>query len=213
MVRKSALFVCLLGTALALPAMAGCTVHAGGEASTGSEPATPPPPPPPAPAPAPTPAPTPAPAPEPAKLPSASGVTREGDSIKLPGNIVFDTGKATLKEGSGSDVVLGQLKQFLDENAQITKLRIEGHTDNVGQPAANMTLSGQRALTIKNWLITHGIKQDRLLAVGFGETKPIANNAAEEGRAQNRRTEFHIAALNGKKYMGMNPTGGGQVFK
>ena len=126
---------------------------------------------------------------------------------------MFDTGKATLKAGSGSDVVLGQLKQFLDQNPQITKLRVEGHTDNVGQPAANMELSGQRALTIKTWLVSHGIKADRVLAVGFGETKPIADNSTEAGRAQNRRTEFKIAELGGKKYLGMDPTGGGKVFQ
>ena len=170
MVRRSALFISILGTALAVPALAParrpsrprCRQHAVVRAGA-------------------------APAAAPARQDSGSGACADpgqgsgfgrhekGDSIKLPGNIVFDTGKATLKAGSGSDVVLGQLKQFLYENPQITKLRVEGHTDNVGQPDANMTLSGQRALTIKTWLVSHGIKADRILAVGFGQTKPIAD--------------------------------------
>ncbi len=209
MVRRSALFVSILGAALAVPAFVGCTasIKAGGAANAASS--QPPPPPPPPPPPTQSAAPAPAPAPQKA----ATGVVQKGDSIKLPGNIVFDTGKATLKEGSGSNVVLGQLKQFLDQNPQITLLRVEGHTDNVGKPPDNMELSGQRALTIKKWLVAHGIKEDRVLAVGFGQTKPIADNSTDAGRAQNRRTEFHIAKLGGKKYLGMDPTGGGKVFK
>jgi len=136
----------------------------------------------------------------------------KGDSVQIPGNIVFDTGQATLKQGAGSEVVLQQLKSFLDQNPQVTKLRVEGHTDNVGQPAANEELSGQRALTIKKYLIDQGIPKDRLLAVGFGQTKPVADNATEAGRAQNRRTEFKIAELGGHKYMGRDPTAGGKVF-
>lgn len=208
MVRRSALFVSILGAALAAPALIGCTasIKAGGAANAGQQ--QPPPPPPPPPAKKPAPPPKAAPPPK-----TASKVTQKGDAIKLPGNIVFDTGKATLKAGSGSEVVLQQLKDFLDQNKQITLLRVEGHTDNVGKPADNMDLSGQRALTIKNWLVDHGTKADRVLAVGFGETKPIADNSTDAGKAQNRRTEFHIAKLGGKKYLGMNPTGGGKVFK
>jgi OOP family OmpA-OmpF porin len=132
--------------------------------------------------------------------------------VSIPGNIVFDTGKATLKQGAGSEVVLDQLKLFLDQNKQVTKLRIEGHTDNVGNDADNQTLSGQRALTIKTYLVGKGVARERLLAAGFGETKPIADNSTEEGKAQNRRTEFKIAELNGKAYLGQDPSGGGKVF-
>jgi OOP family OmpA-OmpF porin len=136
----------------------------------------------------------------------------KGDSVQIPGNIVFDTGQATLKQGAGSEVVLQQLKLFLDQNPQVTKLRVEGHTDNVGQAAANEQLSGQRALTIKKWLVDNGVGKDRLLAVGFGQSRPVADNATEAGRAQNRRTEFKIAEIAGKRYLGKDPTGGGKVF-
>ncbi len=185
---------------------AGCTVTTGNP-NTPPPAATPPPPATTEPAPVATETPAPTPAP-------ASNVTVKGDSVNIPGNIVFDSGKATLKEGAGSEVVLEQLKQFLDTNPQVTLLRVEGHTDNVGQDAANLSLSGERALTIKKWLVDKGIKKERLIAVGFGETRPVADNGTDAGRAQNRRTEFKIAELKGKKYLGMDPAGppGGKVY-
>ena len=197
--RETSYMVTFLSTML----LAACTVTTGQPAETPA-----PTPPPPAPATA-TPAPTPT---APAETPKKSNAVVKGDSINIPGNIVFDNKKATLKEGAGSEVVLDQLKAFLDENPQVTKLRVEGHTDNVGQPADNEKLSGERALTIKRWLVDKGIPKERVIAVGFGEKKPIADNTKEEGRAQNRRTEFKIAELNGKKYLGMDPTGGAKVF-
>jgi OmpA-OmpF porin, OOP family len=208
MLRKS--FVVLLGAALAAASLGGCAAKAGGSLTAGAQtpPPAPPPPPPPPPAPAPAPAPPPPPKPK-----VRSAVMAKGGKIALPGNIVFDTGKSTLKEGAGNEDILKQLKEFLDQNPQITRLRIEGHTDNVGDPAANMELSGQRALTIKKWLVDHGIQPKRLLAVGFGQTKPIADNSTADGRAQNRRTEFHIAEIKHKKYLGEKETGGGKVFK
>jgi OOP family OmpA-OmpF porin len=136
----------------------------------------------------------------------------KGDAVSIPGQIEFDTGKATLKAGE-TEKTLEQLKLFLDENPKVTKLRIEGHTDNVGQPAANETLSGQRALAIKAWLIGKGVPKERLLAVGFGQNKPVADNSTPEGQAKNRRTDFRIAELGGKKYLGKDPTGGGKVFE
>jgi outer membrane protein OmpA-like peptidoglycan-associated protein len=143
----------------------------------------------------------------------------KGGSLKLPGNIVFDTDQSSLKAGSGSDVVLGQLKQYLVENdKKLAVLRIEGHTDNQGTAEHNLELSGQRALTIKKWLVDNGIDAKRLLAVGFGQDKPVAPNTTEDGRAQNRRTEFKIAETYDKKgkavkYLGADPLGGGKEFK
>ena len=209
MFGKSAFVIVLTSAALVVPALSGC--HASFQA--GSEPAAapttpaPPPPPPPPPPPAPV-ATTPAPAPEPAP----AAVVVKGDSVQIPGQIEFDTGSANFKAGGGSDAVVDQLKIFLDQNPKITKLRIEGHTDNVGTPAANVTLSGQRALTVKNAAIAKGVKKERLIAVGFGQTKPIGDNTTDDGRAKNRRTEFRIAEIGGKKYLGLDPTGGGKVF-
>jgi OOP family OmpA-OmpF porin len=210
MAGKSVRTIALVG-AVVLPAAAGCTIH-----TTSGSPEQPPPPPPAEPAPAPPPAePAPAaeePAPEPEKPKSSTAQVEDG-RVNIPGNIVFDTGKATLKEGAGSEQVLEQLLTFLKENPRVTQLRIEGHTDNVGDDDSNLELSGQRALTVKNWLVNKGIEDKRLLAVGFGETKPVADNTTAEGKAQNRRTEFHIAGLDGKRYLARDPKGGGKVFK
>jgi OOP family OmpA-OmpF porin len=140
-------------------------------------------------------------------------VTQNKQSIQLPGNLVFENDKSTLQAGAENDALLGALKAFLDANPQITKLRIEGHTDNSGDPTANEKLSGERALTVKKWLIDHGVKAERLMSVGFGQNKPIADNGTDAGKAQNRRTEFKIAELNGKKFLGLDPTGGGKVFE
>ena len=207
MFGKSA-FVIALASAVVVPALSGC--HASFQA--GSEPAAAPPPPP-APPPAPPPPPVETAAPPPAPAPAPAAVVVKGDSVQIPGQIEFDTGKATFKAGGGSEAVVDQLKIFLDQNPKVTKLRIEGHTDNVGTPDANQTLSGQRALTVKNAAIAKGVKKERLLAVGFGQNKPIGDNTTEEGRAKNRRTEFRIAEIGGKKYLGLDPTGGGKVFE
>lgn len=213
----------LMASALALSGLSGCKASASFQAGS-EDPETPkkePPPPPPPPAPKkeepkPEPAPTAEPKkeepkPEPEK--KEEGVTTKGNTIKLPGNIVFDTGAATLKKDVGNEEILDQLKKYLDENKKVTLLRIEGHTDNVGKPPDNLKLSGERALTIKKYLVSHGIDEKRIVAVGFGESKPIGDNNTEEGRAQNRRTEFKIAEVNGKAYMGLDTKGGGTEFK
>jgi OmpA-OmpF porin, OOP family len=141
-----------------------------------------------------------------------STVQLRGGKLNMPGNLVFDTGVATLSTDPANEAVLEQLRLFLTENPKVTELRIEGHTDNVGDATSNMELSGNRALTVRNWLIGKGIAAERLLAVGFGDARPVADNATEEGRAQNRRTEFKLAGWEGKKYMGKDPTAGGKVF-
>ena len=155
---KKSMLVVAVAAALAAPALTGCTIKAGGAANAGS----PPPPPPPAttePAPAPTPTTEPAPAPAPATPPKVNASTGQ---VEIPGNVVFDTGAATLKEGGGSEVVLEQVVQFMKDNPKVTKLRVEGHTDNVGQAADNEKLSGERALTVKRWLVEKGVDAARL---------------------------------------------------
>ena len=71
------------------------------------------------------------------------------------------------------------------------KLEIQGHTDNVGAAAANLKLSQDRAAAVKAYLVqTFGVAADRLTTAGLGDTKPIADNATDAGRAQNRRVEL-----------------------
>jgi OOP family OmpA-OmpF porin len=220
MIRKTALVASVLCTVLVASGLTACHVSIGNEPPKAAPPAPPPPPPPPPPAPEPTPAPAPEPAPAPAPEPApASKVESKGGAIHLPGAIVFDFDKSTLKAGSGSEAVLDQLKQFLAENdKKIATVRIEGHTDNQGTPDHNLELSGQRALTIKKWLVDHGIAEGRLIAVGFGQTRPVVPNTTEENKAQNRRSEFRIAEAYDKsgkatRYLGQDPLGGGKEFK
>jgi OOP family OmpA-OmpF porin len=189
--------------------MVGCTAHA----QMGGEPQAPPPPPPaPAPAPAPTPAAAtaPAPAPEPPKEePKKSPVTMKDGKLGIPGNIVYETGKAVIKPES--EPTLNALKDFMDQNKNFTRIRIEGHTDNVGKSPENLKLSQARAAAVVTWLSDHGIPKERCLAVGFGDSKPIADNKTDDGKAQNRRTEFHLAEIDGKPFLGRDETGGGTV--
>jgi OmpA-OmpF porin, OOP family len=204
----------LLLTALMgfVPALGGCQASA--QFGSGAQQ---PPPPPPAPAPTPPPpaaeptpaASTPPPAPPPAAEPPKSQVTVTGDRLGVPGNIVYETGKAIIKPES--EPTLNALKQFMEQNKNFTRIRVEGHTDNVGKPEDNMKLSTERAMAVVNWMAEHGIPKDRLLAVGFGDTKPIADNKTEDGRAQNRRTEFHLAEVEGKPFLGRDETAGGQM--
>jgi OmpA-OmpF porin, OOP family len=194
--------------ALGAPAILGCEAHA----QMGSQANSPPPPPPAPPAPAPTPAAatvTPAPTPAPAAEPPKSTVTVKDGRLGVPGNIVYETGKAVIKPES--EPTLNALKDFMEQNKNFTRIRVEGHTDNVGKSPANLQLSQDRAAAVVKWLSEHGINKDRCLAVGFGDAKPIADNKSEDGKAQNRRTEFHIAEIEGKPFLNRDETGGGTL--
>jgi outer membrane protein OmpA-like peptidoglycan-associated protein len=98
--------------------------------------------------------------------------------------ILFDSGKATIQPASAQ--CLGEVAKLLNVNAA-WRMQIEGHTDNLGAKAANATLSQQRADSVRTWLTGHGIAATRLTAKGFGDSKPIADNTTDEGRAKNRR--------------------------
>ncbi|HLV67548.1 MAG TPA: OmpA family protein [Polyangiaceae bacterium] len=202
----------------ALPAIAGCTASASFQAGGAAQPEAPPPPPPPPPPAPEDPAPaatTPATEAPPAKAntPPArqSKATVRGDVVMLPAAVEFEPGTTTLR--AGSEAPLEQLRLFLVENPRVTKLRIEGHTDNTGDAANNEKLSGERALALKKWLVDRGIQKERLIAVGFGQTKPVADNSTEEGRKQNQRVEFRLAELGGRRYLDQDPSGGGKVFE
>jgi OmpA-OmpF porin, OOP family len=101
--------------------------------------------------------------------------------------INFDTNKATLKPDASATVA--QIVKLLSANPAL-KVTVEGHTDNVGKPADNLQLSSARANTVVGALMTQGIAFDRLEPKGFGQTRPLADNATEDGRAKNRRVEL-----------------------
>lgn len=113
-----------------------------------------------------------------------------GKPYKL-NNIQFNTSSSMLSRQTL--VIIDELTRFLKSNPNV-KIAIQGHTDNVGNPADNMKLSEARAKVIFDVLILNGIKSDRLTYKGFGSTKPVASNLTEKGKAMNRRTEFTITA-------------------
>lgn len=115
---------------------------------------------------------------------------KTGNKIIL-NNVFFDSGKSNLRLESNLEIE--KLYTILRENPQIT-VEISGHTDNVGNPTANIKLSTDRAQVIKQALIAKGIDANKLKTNGYGQKKPIASNTSEEGRQQNRRTEFLILA-------------------
>jgi len=106
-------------------------------------------------------------------------------------NIFFETKKYELDPKS--QIELDRLVQLLNDNPTV-KIEIGGHTDNVGKPADNLMLSNNRAKSVVTYLISKGIAAQRLVAKGYGETKPVADNKTEEGRAKNRRTELRVVS-------------------
>ncbi len=119
-----------------------------------------------------------------------SAVRLSGNRIEILERVYFDTGRATIRKRSYS--VLRQVASVLEANPDIKLLRVQGHTDSRGRERANLELSQQRATSVKEFLIEAGIDATRLSARGYGESHPIAENDTAEGRAENRRVEFHI---------------------
>jgi OmpA-OmpF porin, OOP family len=113
----------------------------------------------------------------------------EPDKVFTLKDVHFDTGKATIT--SSSFPSLNELVGALKAKPTMT-IEIAGHTDNVGTPEANQKLSQDRANSVKQYLISKGIATNRLIAKGYGDTQPVADNDNEEGRKQNRRTEVRI---------------------
>ncbi len=106
------------------------------------------------------------------------------------GDVLFDSGQSTLKPGAGSTI--DRLAAFLTQ-APERSVAIEGHTDSMGSDEYNMSLSENRALSVKSALIAKGIDPTRVVAVGKGEGVPVASNDNSAGRQQNRRVEIIVS--------------------
>lgn len=101
--------------------------------------------------------------------------------------ISFDTDQARIK--AESEPAVAEIGKLLQASPTL-KLAVEGHTDNAGTPAHNQTLSEARAREVVRLIAGQGIAADRLQATGFGQSRPLADNATEDGRAKNRRVEL-----------------------
>ena len=105
------------------------------------------------------------------------------------GDVLFDTGQATLKPGAINEIV--RLAEFLKENPG-RRVRIEGHTDSTGAITTNLVLSQRRAESVADALVSAGVPRAQLEATGLGPDFPVASNATAAGRQQNRRVEIVI---------------------
>jgi len=121
-------------------------------------------------------------------------VQRHGDDLRLimPGNITFATNSADIAGNFYAPLnnLANSFKQY-DQNS----IEIVGHTDNVGAYQYNMTLSQRRAQSVANYLTAQGVNGMRISTRGMGPDQPVASNATESGRAQNRRVEINLRPL------------------
>ncbi|WKN41939.1 OmpA family protein [Tunicatimonas pelagia] len=128
-------------------------------------------------------------------------------SVTILKNIFFDTGKASIKQESISE--LDRVHELLKANPNL-KIQINGHTDNVGEADYNQKLSEQRAKAVASYLLQYGTTEAQVVAKGFGETRPLVSNDDEfGGREINRRTEIEILSVHEKieeKKKGLLPT-------
>lgn len=124
-------------------------------------------------------------------------VKRQGDDILLnmPNSITFDFDSSRVRTEFNGTVrdIANILNQYPETNIEVA-----GHTDNVGSDSYNQTLSEKRAQAVVTKLISNGVNADRLYQYGRGESQPIASNATENGRAQNRRVEIKISPIQSK---------------
>lgn len=103
------------------------------------------------------------------------------------GDVVFDAGKASLQPSALT--AIDRLAQLLGVYPE-RSVRIEGYTDSLGDDAANQQLSERRAAAVRDELLARGVAAERIEAVGYGETRPIADNGTESGRQKNRRIDI-----------------------
>jgi outer membrane protein OmpA-like peptidoglycan-associated protein len=119
-------------------------------------------------------------------------VAEPAEAVRVELDVKFDFDKAVVKQESYGEVK--NLADFLTQYPQTTTV-VEGHTDSVGPDAYNQKLSERRANAVREVLVKqYGVGDDRVSAVGYGETRPVADNATAEGRAINRRVEAEVEA-------------------
>ncbi len=128
--------------------------------------------------------------PDPSKNGCPKSVRVSETEILILEQVQFDTGKAVIKKAS--DDLLNQVANVLEEHPEITKMEVQGHTDDRGSRALNETLSQARANAVMKAMIQRGIAAERLTAKGYGQNRPLVPNTDAEGRQKNRRVQFII---------------------
>ncbi|MFT4758603.1 MAG: cytochrome c oxidase subunit 2, partial [Saprospiraceae bacterium] len=113
----------------------------------------------------------------------------DAERIVLLKYVMFDTGKSSLD--ALSRYQLGDVANILKKDTDL-KIELRGHTDNQGDDGMNMDLSRNRAGMVFNYLVGKGVNENQLISRGYGETMPLGDNATEEGRQMNRRTELKV---------------------
>ena len=130
--------------------------------------------------------------PDPKKNGCPKAFVKDGQ-IKILDQVKFKFNSAAIENGPFSEEILQAVLDQVNKHTDIIKgIRIEGHTDNKGSAAYNKTLSKNRANSVAQWMVNHGVDSSLLAVEGFGQEKPIDTNDTEAGRANNRRVEFHI---------------------
>ncbi len=114
------------------------------------------------------------------------------EAVRVELDVKFDFDKATVRQDAYDDIEV--LADFMKQYQQ-TSTTVEGHTDSIGTDAYNQRLSARRAEAVRDVLINrYGIEGNRLEAIGYGESRPVADNSTEMGRAINRRVEAEVEA-------------------
>lgn len=118
-----------------------------------------------------------------------------GMVITLPGNVLFASNKSELLPASARR--LDEVGKVIAKQPTQLKILVVGHTDAVGSDETNKALSQKRADSVRDYLVSHGVPQDRITSEGHGEAEPIADNKTAEGRATNRRVEIIVLSATG----------------
>jgi hypothetical protein len=125
---------------------------------------------------------------------------KSATQIDMPGDIEFQTGSSKINLSDKSKKVLTQLLAILKDNTEVTKLSVEGNTDNEGEDKGfdNVKLSKDRSQAVVDYLTKNGVDAKRLNAIGLGSKNPLKPNDSAANKATNRRVEFHVREFNGE---------------
>lgn len=127
------------------------------------------------------------------------GLYRFPVEIKAAEKKILEKAFSSLQFATGNDIIqkvsypsLNQLAELMKQHPDDWTLKLSGHTDNQGKPEANMLLSEKRAKAVKKYLVSKGVKEDKIITEWFGQTQPIDSNDKEAGRKKNRRVEMKV---------------------